>query len=187
MRSIDQVRDAYGARGRAAGALLGHRHRDGRRRRGRHVRPGQGHADGIPAGGRSGRVLRRRAIARRRLGRRARTDVDRAGRGDLKEEPAVADCHLGRRPELHRQLFAAERRLHGRHAQAVRGAQERRSLGAARSSRGSATNSARSRAARWCRWRRRRSSASAPAAASPMCWRICAAAIPRRWRRWCAA
>ena len=31
--------------------------------------------------------------------------------------------HLGHRIELHRQLFAAERRLHGRHAQAVRGAQ----------------------------------------------------------------
>ena len=34
--------------------------------------------------------------------------------------------HLGRRAELHRQLFAAECRLHGRDAQAVRGAQGRR-------------------------------------------------------------
>ena len=40
-------------------------------------------------------------------------------------------------------------------------------------------NFAKSRAARSYRWRRRRSSASAPAAASPMCWRICAAAIPK--------
>ena len=54
------------------------------------------------------------------------------------------------------------------------------------SSRGSAASSGRSAAARSCRWRRRRSSASAPAAASPMCSRICAAAIRRRWRRSCA-
>ena len=41
----------------------------------------------------------------------------------LKEEEAVARLHLGDRVELHRQLLAVKRRLHGRHAQAVRGAQ----------------------------------------------------------------
>ena len=49
-------------------------------------------------------------------------EVVRQAETILKEEEAVADYHLGRRPELHRHLFAAERRLHGGDAQALRGA-----------------------------------------------------------------
>ena len=105
------------------------------------------------------------------------TEVVRQAETILREEAGGRRLHLGDRAELHRQLLAAERRLHGRHAQAVRGAQGRIDSARARDRAAGAASSARSRAARSCRSRRRRSSASAPAAASPTCWRICAAAI----------
>ncbi len=54
----------------------------------------------------------------------ARTaEVVRQAEAILKEEQAVEDYTSVDRPELHRQLLAVQRRLHGRHAQAVRGAQ----------------------------------------------------------------
>ena len=54
---------------RPPGAHLDHRPGDGRRRDGRRLGSGQDHADRLPAGGRPGRVLRHRAVARRRLDR----------------------------------------------------------------------------------------------------------------------
>ena len=104
----------------------------------------------------------------------------------LKKEETVADYTSVVGVEFHRQLLAVERRLHRRHVEAVRGAQGRGSWRHCASSRAWDRNSGRSAAAWCCRWRRRRSSASAPAAASPMCWRICAAAIRRRSPKSCA-
>ena len=68
-------------RGRAHRALFDHRACHGGGRRGRHRRARQVHADRIPARGRSGRAVRRRAIARRRLGG-AHHRRHRARRGD---------------------------------------------------------------------------------------------------------
>ena len=116
--------------------------------------------------------------ANARCGRASRAGAEKGG-GDRR-------LHVGRRAEFHRQLLAAERRLYRRHAETVRGAQGRGSWRQCAFSRAWDRNSGRSAAARCCRWRRRRSSASAPAAASPMCSRICAAAIRRRSRRSCA-
>ena len=93
-------------RRRAPGAGLGHRHRDGRGRFGRRLCARQVHADGIPAGGRSRRPVRRRAIARRRLGGAHARTSSRSAEDVLKHEEAVAGPHIRRRSELHRQLFA---------------------------------------------------------------------------------
>ena len=60
----------------------------------------------------------------------------RAGRAGAEEGGGGRRLHLGRRAELHRQLLAAERRLHRRHAEAVRGAQGRGSRRRRHSSRG---------------------------------------------------
>ena len=140
MRAIDYVRDLYGAAvarivrfsiiglvlvGVAAAGAYGL----------------AGHADRIPARGRPGRLLRGRAAAGRRVGgayprtwsrRREASQGGAGGRG----------CDLGRRAELHRQLFAVQRRLHRRHAQAVRGTQDRGRSAPPRSSPACAGNSA---------------------------------------------
>ena len=116
--------------------------------------------------------------ARRRLDR-AHVRRGAPGRGDSARGRGGRRFHLGHRTELHRQLFAAECRLHGRHAEAVRGAQGplARGAGADRAARHQVPPDP--AAEPRSRWRRRRSSAWAPAAASPMCCRICAAADPQ--------
>ena len=83
---------------------------------------GQDHADRLPAGGRPGRVLRHRSVARRRLGRAHRPTWSGRWRTILKQEPAVADYSAIDRAQLHRQLLAAQRRVPDRLAEAVRGA-----------------------------------------------------------------
>ena len=121
MRSIDRVRDGYGAivarivRFSVIGlvavgvALLG---TGGTRRN---------HADGIPAGRRSGRPLRGRSIAG---GGVARADVGRhpQSRGNSARGKGGRGLYVRRRAELHRQLLAIQCRFHRRHAEAVRGA-----------------------------------------------------------------
>ena len=66
MNAIDYVRDAYGAAVARIVRFSDHRAGAGRRRGGRHLRAGPHHADRIPARGRPGRILRRRAVAGRR-------------------------------------------------------------------------------------------------------------------------
>ena len=82
----------------------------------------QGHADRLPAGGRPGRVLRHRAVAGRRLDRAHQRRRSSRSRTILQGGAGDRRLFLDHRPELHRQLLAAERRLHDRHAEAVRGA-----------------------------------------------------------------
>ena len=103
----------------------------------------------------------------------------RSAEDDAQEERRVADYTSVDRAQLHRQLLAAQLRLHRRHAEAVRGAQGRRGRRQRDHRAARRRSSGRSRAAPSCRSRRRRSSASAPAAASPTSCRICAAAIPK--------
>ena len=67
--AIDRVRDAYGAVGRPHRAVLDHRPRHGGVARLGIVGLVEDHADRLPAGGRPGRVLRRRATAGRGIGR----------------------------------------------------------------------------------------------------------------------
>ena len=122
MRGIDWVRDGYGAivarlvRISIIGlVMVGCR--NGRRRG-----PGEDHADRIPARRRPGRLLCRRAVARRRLDRpdhRCRpTDRGYSEAGD-RDRGLFRDD----RTELHRQLLAAQCRLPHRLAEAVRRAQ----------------------------------------------------------------
>ena len=106
MRAIDMVRDRYGdvtARlvrvsviGVVMSLVAGGRVADGQRRR------------RAFAGGRPGRVLRRRAIAGRRI-RWTHRSRHETGRGDPARGTCAAGHHLGDRPQLHRQLFAGER------------------------------------------------------------------------------
>ena len=66
MRSIDRVRDALWRRGRAPGAVFGHRAGDGGDvGRSESLGLGKDHADRVPAGRRSGRAVCRRAAAGR--------------------------------------------------------------------------------------------------------------------------
>ena len=110
-------------RGRPHRALFGHRPRDGRASRRRHRRAGE--ASRRPAS--CPRTIRAPSSSSCRLpggasvGRTA--DVDPAGRSDPEGGARGRGLHLGHRPQLHRQLFAVQCRLHRRHAEAVRGAQ----------------------------------------------------------------
>ena len=116
MRSIDRVRDRYGARSRAS---------SGSRSSGWSwlrvagvgvCGSGEDHADRIPARGRPGRAFRGRAVAGRRLGRADDRRSIRQAEAILQGGAGGRGLYLGHRPELHRQLFAAERGVHGRDA-----------------------------------------------------------------------
>ena len=118
MRSIDYVRDRYGVvvarlvRISIIGLVLVGRQRYWNRR------AVQDDAHRISAGGRPGRLFRRRANAGRRLG----CPHDRCHRAS-RSDPAPGKGRRGRhgcyRPEFYRQLLAAECRVPGGHPQAV--------------------------------------------------------------------
>ena len=90
-RAIDRVRDGYGS---AVARLVRHfDRRDGRRRGGirRHRTACEGDADRLPPVRRSGRILRRRPIARRRLDRRAPPTSSGRPKTSSSKESAIAD------------------------------------------------------------------------------------------------
>ena len=125
MRGIDWVRDQYGAVVARLVRFFDHWARDGIGGRGGDRWSLKGHANRVCAGGRPGRDVCRSPAAGRRLGR-AHVGRDAPGRGDDKGGSGRSRIYLDHWVELHRQLFGAERRLHGGHIQTVRRTQERR-------------------------------------------------------------
>ena len=81
----------------------------------------QGDADGLPAGGGPGRLLRRAAAAAK-APRSTGRGGGRAGRADHPRRPGRRGRDLGGRLQLHRRRGPVQQRLLRRHAEAVRGA-----------------------------------------------------------------
>ena len=185
---IDWARDGYAAvvarlvRVRRLSSLVADRRRSS-------ARPicFSDHADRLPAGGGPGRLLRRGAAARGRLGQPHRGGR-RAGRGDLAEaSPGVPSISVGRRLQLARRAAKSNSAFLDRAAEAVRGAHDAALSVARRSSPSCAASSTRSARPTSSPSTCRRSSASAPAAASNTSSRTCAAASPADLAASCAA